>query len=298
MSALPSGTVTFLFTDVESSTKLLQAQPRAYAKAIARHHEILAAAVERHGGVVFETVGDAVYAAFAKPADALAAAVDGQRDLLSEPWAELGALRVRMGLHTGEVEVRGDHYFGAVMYRCARIMSAAHGGQLLLSLATAELVADADASVALRDLGTHRLKDLQRPEHLLQLMHPDLPSEFPPLRSLNARPNNLPVLRTEMVGREREIEEIGQLLATDDVRLVTLTGAGGIGKTRLALAVGAEALEGFAQGVFAVSLSALRDPALVLAAIAAALGVRETPGRKIGDTLHEYVRDKELLLVL
>ena len=298
MSTLPSGTVTFLFTDVESSTRSLQEHPRAYAKAIARHHEILATAVERHGGVVFETVGDAVYGAFAKAADGLAAAVDGQRELMTEPWEGLGALRVRMGLHTGEVEVRGAHYFGAALYRCARIMAAAHGGQVVLSLATAELVADADADVVLRDLGTHRLKDLQRPEHVLQLVHPDLPSDFPPLRSLNTRPNNLPVLRTETVGRERELAEVAALLARDDVRLVTLTGAGGIGKTRLALAAAAESVESFAHGVFAVSLAALRDPALVIPAIAAAIGVRETPGRDIRDSLHDYARDKQLLLVL
>ena len=298
MSALPSGTVTFLFTDVESSTRLLQAHPRAYAKAIARHHEILATAVARHDGVVFETVGDAVYAAFAKAADGLAAAVDGQRDLLVEPWDELGALRVRMGLHTGEVEVRGDHYFGAALYRCARIMAAAHGGQVVLSLATAELVADADATVALRDLGTHRLKDLQREEHLLQLVHPDLPSEFPPLRSLNARPHNLPFLRTDTVGRERERAEVAALLARDEVQLVTLTGAGGIGKTRLALAVAAESVESFTHGVFVVALAALSDPALVIPAIATAIGVRETPGRDIRSTLHDYARDKRLLLVL
>lgn len=298
MSALPAGTVTFLFTDVESSTRLLQAQPRAYARSIARHHELLAAAVARHGGVVFETVGDAVYAAFAKAADALAAAVDGQLDLSAEPWGELGALRVRMGLHTGEVEVRGDHYFGAALYRCARIMSAAHGGQVILSRATAELVADTDATVALRDLGTHRLKDLQRPEHVLQVMHPDLPADFPPLRSLNGRPNNLPILRTETVGRDRELAAIAGLLGRDDVRLVTLIGAGGIGKTRLALSVAADQADRFAHGVFVVALAALRDPALVGPAIAGAIGLRETPGRDIRETLHDYARDKQLLLVL
>jgi len=295
---LPAGTVTFLFTDVESSTRMLQAHPRAYAVAIARHHELLAAAVEQAGGVVFETVGDAVYAAFSDPVSAVRAAVEGQRALQAEPWPEIGALRVRMGLHTGPVEVRGQHYFGAPLYRCARIMSAAHGGQVVLSLATAELVGDTDTDIRLRDLGSHRLKDLQRPEHLLQLMHPDLPSEFPPLRSLEGRPNNLPTLRTDTVGREHELTELRSLVTREGVQLVTLVGAGGIGKTRLALAAGAELLDDFPHGVFAVSLAALTDAGLVMPSVARALGIQETPGRDAHQSLTEHLRDRRLLLIL
>jgi len=295
---LPAGTVTFLFTDVESSTRMLQAHPRAYAVAIARHHELLAAAVGRAGGAVFETVGDAVYAAFSDPVAAVRAAVEGQRALQAEPWPEIGALRVRMGLHTGPVEVRGQHYFGAPLYRCARIMSAAHGGQVVLSLATSELVGDTDTDIRLRDLGSHRLKDLQRPEHLLQLMHPDLPCEFPPLRSLEGRPNNLPTLRTDTVGREHELTELRSLVNREGVQLVTLVGAGGIGKTRLALAAGAELLDDFSHGVFAVSLAALTDAGLVMPSIARALGIQETPGRDAHQSLTEHLRDRRLLLIL
>ena len=171
MAALPSGTVTFLFTDVEGSTRLLERSSRGLSRAIARHHAILAEAVEQNRGAVFETVGDAVYAAFASPRDAVAAALRAQQRLRGEAWGEIGPLRVRMGLHTGEVEREGDHYFGAALYRCARLTNAAHGGQVLLSSATAELVREAlPAAAGLRDLGEHRLKDLQRPERVFQLV--------------------------------------------------------------------------------------------------------------------------------
>jgi len=295
---LPAGTVTFLFTDVESSTRMLQEHPRGYAVAIARHHDLLAGAVARNAGVVFETVGDAVYAAFSDPVAAVRAAVEGQLALQAEPWPEIGALRVRMGVHTGPVEVRGDHYFGAPLYRCARIMAAAHGGQVILSNAAAELVGDTDTEIRLRDLGSHRLKDLQRPEHLLQLIHPELASEFPPLRSLEGRPNNLPTLRTETVGREGEIAQLRDLVTRDGVQLITLVGAGGIGKTRLALAAGAELLDDFPQGVFAVSLGALTEPALVMPTVARALAIPEFAGRDVRETLADHLRDKRLLLVL
>lgn len=277
---------------------MLQEHPRGYAAAIARHHDLLADAVERNGGVVFETVGDAVYGAFSDPVAAVQAAVEGQLALRAEPWPETDALRVRMGLHTGPVEVRGVHYFGAPLYRCARIMSAAHGGQVILSNGTAELVGDTDSEIRLRDLGSHRLKDLQRPEHLLQLLHPELPSEFPPLRSLEGRPNNLPTLRTDTVGREGEIAQLRDLVTREGVQLITLVGAGGIGKTRLALAAGAELLDDFPQGVFAVSLGALTECALVMPTIARALSVPEVSGRDVRVTLAEHVRDKRLLLVI
>src|SRR5262245_25731106 len=163
---LPAGTVTFLFTDLEGSTALLEAHPAAYRDAVARHHALLRGAVEGHGGAVFETVGDAVYAAFARPTDAVAAALAGQAALQQESWGATGPLRARMGLHTGEVERQGTHYFGAPLYRCARLTATAHGGQVVLSAAAAELVQDELAGGRLRDLGAHRLKDLARPERV------------------------------------------------------------------------------------------------------------------------------------
>jgi len=226
---LPAGTVTFLCTDLEGSTRLLEAHPAAYRRAVRRHHDLLQSAVEAHGGAVFETVGDAVYAAFARPAAAVAAALAGQLALqrepwgetgpLREPWGETGPLRARMGVHLGEVERQGAHYFGAPLYRCARLTGAAHGGQVVLSEVTAALVREAlPARAGLRDLGAHRLKDLRQPERVAQLVHPDLPAEFPPLRSLDALPNNLPRQLTSFVGRERELAEVARLLAGPEPR--------------------------------------------------------------------------------
>jgi predicted ATPase/class 3 adenylate cyclase len=310
-SALPAGTVTFLFTDLAGSTRLLQAHPAAYRDAVHRHHALLREAVEANGGVVFETVGDAVYAAFASPARAVEAALAGQLALQDEDWGEVGALRARMGVHVGEVERQGGHYFGAPLYRCARLMGTAHGGQTVLSEAAAALVRDAlPAGAALRDLGAHRLKDLATPERVFQLLHRDLPAAFPPLRSLDARPHNLPLQLTSFVGRERELADVARQLTAE--RLVTLTGAGGVGKTRLALRAAADLLgprdapaAGGApgggplpDGVWLVPLAAVRDPALVPAAIAQALGVKEAGGQSLAAALEDYLRPKRLLLVL
>ena len=296
---LPAGTVTFLFTDLEGSTRLLEAHPAAYRNAVRRHHDLLRSAVEGHGGVVFETVGDAVYAAFAQATDAVAAALAGQLALRREDWGALGegALRARMGLHTGEVVAQGGHYFGAPLYRAGRLLPAAHGGQVVLTGATAELIADAlPAEAALHDLGEHRLRDLARPVRVFQLGHPDLPAEFPPLRTLDALPHNLPLQLTSFVGREREQADVRRLL--DATRLLTLTGPGGTGKTRLALQVAADALEAHPDGVWLAELGALADPALVPQAVAAAVGVREEPGRPLVATLTDALRPKRLLLVL
>ena len=211
---LPTGTVTFLFTDLEGSTRLLQAHPAAYREAVRRHHDLLLGAVEgaRGGGV--RDGGGRRLRRLRLPDDAVAAALAGQLALQREAWGEVGPLRARMGLHTGEVERQGGHYFGAPLYRCARLTATAHGGQVVLSEAVTVLVRDAlPAGAGLRDLGAHRLKDLQAPERVAQLLHPVLPAAFPPLRSLDALPHNLPRQLTSFVGRERELAEVARLLA-------------------------------------------------------------------------------------
>jgi len=299
MSELASGTVTFLFTDVEGSTRLLERYPEAYRSAIARHHTILREAVEQNHGSLFETVGDAVYAAFGTPGDAVLAALRAQRDLHGAAWGALGPLRVRMALHTGEVERQGHHYFGAALYRCGRLMNAAHGGQVLLSTATVELVRDAlPAAAGLRDLGEHRLRDVTRPEHIFQLTAPGVPVDFPPLRTLGSFPNNLPVQPTPFIGRTREIATARGLLQHPETRLLTLTGPGGVGKTRLGLQLAADVLREFPNGAFFVDLAPVISPDLVIPIVARTLSVKETVNRPDFDTLKEYLRDRHLLLVL
>jgi predicted ATPase/class 3 adenylate cyclase len=296
---LPEGTVTFLFTDLESSVKLWEQYPEAMRLALPRHDALVGHAVEAHGGQVFKTVGDAFYTAFSTPPDAVAAALEAQRALDTEPWPETGPLRMRVALHTGVAQLRGDDYFGAPLNRVARLLEAGHGGQVLLSSATQELVRDhLPDGVSLRDLGEHRLRDLARPERVYQLLHPDHPDTFPPLRGLDAGPHNLPVQPTPLIGREREVATLQQMLRRAEVRLVTLTGPGGTGKTRLALQVGADLLEEFGDGVFFVDLAPIRDPGLVASTVAQTLGVRETGGASLVESLKRYLREKQLLLVL
>jgi predicted ATPase/class 3 adenylate cyclase/DNA-binding CsgD family transcriptional regulator len=298
-AGLPEGTVTFLFTDLEGSTRLLEAHPAAYQAAMRRHHDLLRSAVEAHGGVVFETVGDPVYAAFARAADAVAAALAGQVALRREAWGEIGVLRARMGLHTGEVERQGRHYFGAALYRGARLTATAHGGQVVLSEATAALVRGAlPAGAALRDLGTHRLKDLRHSERVFQLLHPELRPDFPPLATPDARLHHLPVPPAPLIGRETEIAAVLRALRRPDVRLLTLTGVGGTGKTRLALDVARALAPGFRHGVFLVDLAPLADPELVLPALAAVLGVRDAGDRALAETVREHLHGRQTLLVL
>src|ERR671932_2857568 len=244
-SERPSGTVTFLFTDIEGSTRLLHKLGDAYADALAEHRRVLREAFARHGGVEVDTQGDAFFVAFARASDALAAAREAQAELS-------GPIRVRIGVHTGEPLVTDEGYVGGDVHRAARIAAAGHGGQVLVSQSTREL-AGADG---LRDLGEHRLKDLTAPERIFQLGD----GGFPPLKSLNT--TNLPVAANALVGREREVRELTSLLS-DSVRLVTLTGPGGIGKTRLALQAAAELVDAFPDGVFWVPVAALRDPELV-----------------------------------
>ena len=307
MPDLPAGIVTFLFTDVEGSTRLFERYPQAYRAAVTRHHVILREVVEAYGGCVFETVGDAVYAAFAFPPDAVAAALQAQLDLHAEPWGEVGEIKVRMGLHTGEIEVRDGRYFGAPLYRCEKLMSTGYGRQVVLSAFTADLVRHSlPAGAGLRDLGQHRLREFVAPEQVYQLVHPALPVAFPPLKSLTTLLDHLPAYATSFVGREQEKADVKRLLAMS--RLLTLSGPGGIGKTRLAHQVAAEALDGFPDGVWPVDVAALADPALaspeladptlVALAVAASLRVQGEPGRPLPATLLDYLRPKQLLLVL
>ncbi|MDQ2915058.1 MAG: adenylate/guanylate cyclase domain-containing protein [Chloroflexota bacterium] len=299
MTELPQGTVTFLFTDVEASTSLLQRHPRAYPQAIALHHSILREAVQSAHGAVFETIGDAVYAAFTRVEDAARAAVAAQRELADAAWQETGPLRVRMAIHVGDVELSDGHYFGPALYRCARLMALGHGGQVLLSAVAAGILADVPSGgLALRDLGEHRLKDLLRAERIFQLTGPGLDRDFPALRALDERPHNLPVARTTLVGRDTQLGELQPLLADQRNRLVTLTGPGGVGKTRLALELAARSTDAFVHGVYFVPLARVSDARLVPGAIADALSLRDAPGRSVEETLADYLREKRLLLVI
>jgi len=297
MNDPPTGTITFLFTDIEGSTRLWEAEPEAMRVAIARHDAILRETIEGQGGHVFKTVGDAFCAAFPRATDAVAAALHAQQALQREDWGDAGPLRARIALYTGEAEDRDGDYFGPPLNRCARILAAGHGGQVLLSHSAAELVRDVLPSGAeLKPLGEHRLRDLTRPEPLFQLVHPDLPADFPALRSLSAFAHNLPVQLSSFVGREREMAEVKRLLGT--TRLLTLTGTGGAGKTRLALQVGADLLDEYPDGVWLVELGALSEPSLVPQAALSALGLREEPQRALVDALVDSLRPKRLLLIL
>jgi predicted ATPase/class 3 adenylate cyclase len=299
MTGLPTGTITFLFTDVEGSTKLWERNPEAMSKALSHHDELIRNAVEAHDGFVFKTVGDAFYVAFSPAAEAVEAAIDAQKSLLTEEWEETGPLKVRIALHTGTAEERGGDYFGPTLNRAARLLSAGHGGQVLLSLSTQRLVRDQlPLGAELRDLGVRRLKDVLGPEHIFQLTAPELPASFPPLNTLDVRLNNLPIQPTPLLGREREVAEIADLLRHADVRLLTLTGTGGTGKTRLALQSAAELIDDFEDGVFLVALAPISDPELVASTVAGALSVSESAGRPLKEDLRDFLNTKELLLVL
>jgi len=295
MSELPTGTVTLLFTDIEGSTRLLRRAGDAYAGLLSQHRALLEEAFLAHGGVVVDAEGDAFFVAFASAKDAVAAAGDAQRALVSHDWLDENEIRVRMGLHTGEPRVVEGRYVGLDVHHAARVMAVGHGGQVLLSEATRTLL---DDDTSLRDLGEHRLKDIVRPQRLYQLELEGLPSEFPPLASLDNRPTNLPAQPNPFIGRERELAETRALLERDDVRLLTLIGPGGTGKTRLALQLAWNVLEQFRNGVFFVSLAPIRDWELVVPTVLRTLGLREQPGENALETLTEYLREKEVLLVL
>ena len=297
MTELPTGTVTFLFTDIEGSTRLLQELGEGYRAMQDAHSHIIRRAIAEEGGAIVRTEGDSFFAAFVTPTEAVRAAVAAQRGLSSCDWPPGPPLRVRMGIHTGEGVMGGDDYIGIDVNQAARIAAAAWGGQVLLSEATRSLVQDRlPQGVAIRRLGAHRLKDIQREEHLCDLVIDGLDADFPPPRTLEV-PTNLPVELTSFVGREAEVHRVREVLSTS--RLLTLTGPGGTGKTRLAMRVASEISFEFPDGVFFVDLAAVTDPALVIPTVAAALQVREEGWeRPVEESLKDHLRDRRLLLVL
>jgi predicted ATPase/class 3 adenylate cyclase len=294
MAELPTGTVTFLFTDVEGSTRLWEEQREAMQSALARHDVIVRAAIEAHQGRVVKTTGDGFHGAFATASDAVEAAIAAQLGLADESWAETGPLRVRIGIHSGRAELRDGDYYGPAVNRAARLMSSAHGGQIVVSLVTEELIRD--GAVELVDLGEHALRDLARPERLFQVAHPGLERDFARLSAMDAFPGNLPVQSTSFVGRDLELVGVAKALA--ESRLVTLTGVGGVGKTRLALQVAAEVLPRFAEGAWLCELATASDEVLMFQTVADALGVLQREGLSMADSVVEYLRDRELLVVL
>ncbi len=293
----PSGTVTFLFTDIEGSTRLWEDHPDVMPEALAQHDAVLRNAVESAGGHVVKTSGDGLFAAFRRVDAALMSALAVQRALAAAEWGKTGPLLVRVGLHTGDAEFRAGDYHGQAVNRAARLMTAGHGGQVLVSEATASLVGEQlPEGAELIALGEHRLRDLGRSELLYQLSHPDLRQRFPPLRTLDAFPGNLPLQVSSFIGREREVARIVQAL--DDARAVTLTGVGGVGKTRLALQVAARLLPQFREGAWLVELAPIRDPDGVPGALAAVFGVTARAGMTLEQSLAEFMRTKQLLVVL
>jgi predicted ATPase/class 3 adenylate cyclase len=299
MQSLPAGTVTFLFTDIEGSTQLWDQHPEAMKAALARHDSILKTAVASNHGQVLQMAGDGLHAVFETPAQGVAAMLAAQRALRQYAWDEIKpqAIRVRMGLHTGEAELRDGDYYGGALNRAARIMAAGHGGQVLLSAATAELVRrQLSADTTLIDLGEHHLKGLLQSEHIFQVSAPDLAAEFPSLNSLSAATHNLPTQLTTFIGRERELTETQAELGS--ARLLTLIGPGGTGKTRLALELAATQLDRFKDGVWLVELAPIVDPAFIVSTIAAVFELREAQGIPLMTLVIDYLRAKELLLVL
>ncbi|HUG29693.1 MAG TPA: tetratricopeptide repeat protein [Candidatus Limnocylindria bacterium] len=298
MTDLPTGRVTFLFTDIEGSTRLVQQLGAGeYRRLLGEHSTILRAAVGDHDGREFGTEGDAHFFVFREASGAVRAAIEAQRALAARPWPPDAEVRVRMGIHTGTPEVNGADYVGVDLNRVARIAAAGHGEQVLLSAVTTEAIDPALAQqVRLTDLGLHRLKDLVESEHLVQLSAPGLREDFPAIRTIDTRPKQLPAQLTSFIGRGRELGEIADLLGRS--RLVTLTGPGGTGKTRLAVAVADRLLPRFSDGVFFVPVAPIDDPERVPAAIATVLGLREAPEQPVVQVLEEHLRDKSMLLVI
>jgi predicted ATPase/class 3 adenylate cyclase len=297
MSSLPTGTVTFFFSDIEGSTKLIQQLGEQYPDVLLAHHTVQRQALAANGGHELRTEGDSFFIVFESALEACAGAAAVQNMLALHSWPQGGQVRVRIGLHTGEATLVGNEYLGLDVHRAARVASAAHGGQVLVSETTRALVDHAlPQGLTLKDLGMHRLKDLARPERLFQLIVEGLPADFPPLKTLEATPNNLPTQLTSFIGRDDQVREAKQLLAQS--RLLTLTGPGGTGKTRLSLEIAAEVLDQFSDGVYFVPLSAVHDPELVASAIAQALAISTTGSRRPIDALLDHLREKQTLLVL
>ncbi|MGA8532974.1 MAG: tetratricopeptide repeat protein [Candidatus Tumulicola sp.] len=296
-SARPTGTVAFLFTDIAGSTQRWESHHEAMDDAVKRHDALLRDAIGRHDGYVFKAIGDAFCVAFARVSDAVMTAFEAQRALSAEDFSAVGGLPIRMGLHAGEASERNGDYFGPAVNRVARLMSIGHGGQVLLSGVTHDLAhTDLPAGASLLDLGSHRLKDLTEPEQVWQLTIEGLPAEFPALKSLDTFPNNLPLAPTSFRGREHDLEEVKSLL--DQHKLLTLFGSGGIGKTRLALQVGAEVLDNYPDGVWLVDLAPITDSELVSSVIAKEIGMPQVEGRRIDESITQWLRRKKLLLIL
>src|SRR5262245_61096232 len=299
MFAPPTGTITFLFTDIQGSTRLWEQHPEAMETALDRHNTLVREAIEANGGYVFKTVGDAFCTAFSVAPDALAAAVAVQRALFAELWGETGRLRVRIALHTGTASAHNGDYTGFTLSRVARILAAGHGDQILLSRVTEELINDQlPLDVTLRDLGAHQLKDLSRPENIFQVLASGLPERFPPLKTLERRASNLPAQMTPLIGRVQEAAAACALLRRPDVRLLNLLGPGGTGKTRLGLQVASDMLDEFESGIYFVGLTPISVPGLVTATIAQTLGLKEGSGQPVIESLKDFLRDKHLLLLL
>jgi predicted ATPase/class 3 adenylate cyclase len=294
MADLPSGTVTFLFTDVEGSSRLWEAYPDAMQGASARHDEIVRGAIEAHNGSVVKTTGDGFHAAFTTASDAVAAAVDTQLGLAAESWSNTDPIRARIGIHTGAAEIRDGDYYGPALNRAARVMDAGHGGQVLVSGATGELVRG--SGVELVDLGSHQLRDLGERERIFQVLHPNLTSEFPALRTYDAFATNLPLQVTTFVGRDDDVADV--IDALEQSRVLTLIGVGGVGKTRLAVQTAAKILPRYRDGVWLCELGPLNDAGQVPDVVATALGVQQRPDQSITDSLLLSLRSRELLLIL
>jgi len=295
--ALPTGTVTFLFSDIEGSTERWEQHRAAMDAAVKRHDALMRSAAERHNGYVFKTVGDAFCVAFARVSEATNAAVDVQRKLNAEDFSAIEGLQLRIGLHAGEASERNGDYFGPAVNRVARLMSIGHGGQVLLSGVTRDLASrDLPTGVSLIDLGSHLLKGLAEPEHIWQLAIEGLPTQFPPLKSVDALPNNLPNQPTSFCGREHDLEEVKSLLAKHQI--LTLSGAGGIGKTRVALQAGADLLDHYPDGVWFADFAPISDPELAASDVAKVLGVNQSTDRSVDDSVVQWLRRKHVLLIL
>src|SRR5438046_518619 len=297
-TSLVTGTLTFLFTDLAGSTRLWEQAPQAMQGALARHDEILRDAIEASAGQVVKTTGDGMMAVFRSASEAVVASLEAQRVLAAEAWPEIGVLRVRMGLHAGDAERRLDDYFGPTINRTARLMAVAHGGQVLLSSSAAALAADRlPQGASLQDLGEHRLKDLGRPERGFQLVHPDLASVFPPIVTTGRGSGDLPEERAPFIGRQAELAAIEERLADPSLRILTLTGPGGTGKTTLAIHAATVARPRFRDGVRFIDLSETRDAQAVLVALARMSGLGEVIDRPVLEELVDRLHEWQVLLV-